>query len=428
MKNIRPIIVLLALSLSFVIRMQAQDVTLISVGEGSSRELAIRNALVSAVEQTYGVYVSGDTHILDDELIRDEIVQIKRGNIKHYNILNEAKISDNLNSVTVEATVSSDNLLKFAKSKGAKCELAGRTFAANLALYKLNVSNGANAMNQLYNALGHIVPRMYDFKLKLGEPIVFNTDVYVPVAVDCVLNDNYDTFLEMYHSTNNSITASINSIPIQGNTTDPACSEIERYRECILRLPEIWIFGFGLKDNLGGFVIPYVLSSGVQNIPQHFFWPENGIKPYKINTKLDGSKYIYGLQPNNYIIYDDCQILKSNGIRIQKLDYAATCSTEDGSANKVLKSYVKPIEDEFSKTRARSFTGVYTIRDFDERMIDWSDGFKQQSKYNGIQHKWIDDQQKSSGKKVCTIHFCLCYKGSDVARLSDIEIVPIMED
>lgn len=416
------------MSLSFVIRMQAQDVTLISVGEGSSRELAIRNALVSAVEQAYGVYVSGDTHILDDELIRDEVVQIKRGNIKKYNILNETKNSDNIYSATVEATVSSDNLLKFAKSKGAKCELAGKTFAANLALYKLNVSNGANAMIQLYNALGHIVPRMYDFKLKLGEPIVFNTDVYVPVAVDCVLNDNYDTFLEMYHGTNNRITASINSIPIQGNTTDPAWNEIERYRKCILRLPEIWIFGFGLKDNLGGFVIPYVLSSGVQNIPQHFFWSENGIKPYKISTKRDGTKYIYGLQPNNCIIYDDCQILKSNGMRIQKLDYSAICSTEAGSDNKVLKSYVKPVEDVFSKTRARGFTGVYTLCDFDERMIDWSDGFKQQSKYNGIRHKWIDDSEKGHGKKVCTIHFFLCYKDSDMARLSDIKISPIMED
>lgn len=43
-------------------RLQEKDVALITTGEGASKELAVREALVAAVEQAYGVYVSGHTH------------------------------------------------------------------------------------------------------------------------------------------------------------------------------------------------------------------------------------------------------------------------------------------------------------------------------------------------------------------------------
>lgn len=406
-------------------RLQAKDVALITTGEGASKELAVREALVAAVEQAYGVYVSGNTHILDDELIRDEVVQIKRGNIKKYNILNELKLPDKSYSVTLETTVSTDKLLKFAESKGATCELAGKTVASNLELYKLYLSNGARAMKHLYNTLGWIVPKMYDYKLHTGEPIVYKSDVYVPVAVDCVLNDNFETFLDLYNSTNRSITASIESVPVHGDTGGKDMSTIDRYRGHIMDLPEIWIYGFLLRDNLDNFVIPLLNSSKV-NLPENAFWPSVGIRNYSINQHYNGQEYISGLPAHSYIIAKGGGIvLKSNGIRVQKLNYAPLCSLGDGeSGAPILRDYVKSVEDKFSKSRA-GYADVYDIRDFDDMMTDWSGGYTTQSKWNGIRHNWIDDATKVSGKSVCTIHFLLCYKDTDIAKVSEIKVEPL---
>ena len=61
-------------------------VTLTVVGSGKTIEEAKTNALRSAIEQAYGVFVSSNTEILNDELIKDEIVSISSGNIKEFKI------------------------------------------------------------------------------------------------------------------------------------------------------------------------------------------------------------------------------------------------------------------------------------------------------------------------------------------------------
>lgn len=419
-------LIILSVSSGFLLR--AQEVSLITSGEGSTKELAVRNALVSAVEQAYGVYVSGDTHILNDELIRDEMVQIRRGNIMNYRILNETKKKAGLYSAIVEATVSVENLLKFAKSKGAECELAGRAFAANLALKRLYLKNSAEAMEELYHVLGYIVPQMYDYRLTVGDPIVDRQDVYVPIAVDCKLNENYETFVELYKNMDAHINKSLESVGIKGNISDEYVSKIRLYRDSIMRLPERWILGFQLSDNTGSEVFPVSTKAD-------YLWPLDKVAPYKINDRYNGEKYVtfrtpksgtfHELPPHNFIIYEDL-VIESHGPRIQKLDYKPMCSDQPRQ-KPLLRDYVEKAEDKFSKARAMGHTGVYGYKDFDERMIDWSDGFKQQSKSNGINHKWIDDPKKKPGVSVGTVYFFLCYDEKDINKITDIKINSIKE-
>lgn len=50
---------------------QPNEVSLVVSGGGSTKEEATNNALRSAVEQAYGVYVSTNTTVLNDEIATD---------------------------------------------------------------------------------------------------------------------------------------------------------------------------------------------------------------------------------------------------------------------------------------------------------------------------------------------------------------------
>ncbi|MDO4827529.1 MAG: hypothetical protein Q4B16_08290, partial [Bacteroidia bacterium] len=63
---------------------QPNEVTLVVTGEGSTKEDATDNALRSAIEQAFGVFVSANTEILNDELVKDEIATVSSGNIRTF--------------------------------------------------------------------------------------------------------------------------------------------------------------------------------------------------------------------------------------------------------------------------------------------------------------------------------------------------------
>jgi hypothetical protein len=71
-------------------------VTLTTSGTGKTIEEAKNNALRSAIEQAFGAFISSKTEILNDELIKDEVVSISSGNILKFDVISEAKISENL--------------------------------------------------------------------------------------------------------------------------------------------------------------------------------------------------------------------------------------------------------------------------------------------------------------------------------------------
>lgn len=407
-------ILLTFLLLGSLVKLHADDISLIVSGEGASKDLAIKNALVSAVEQAYGVYVSSDTKILNDELIRDEIVQIKQGNVKNYTVL-AANLSPNNNySVMLSATVSTDKLLKFAQSKGAVCELAGRTLAANIALKKLYLQNGADGMDQLYHTLGYIAPKIYDYRLNLSEPVIDGKDVYIPVAIDCVLNSNFDSFIEIYTKTHNSIMSSIRSVNVQGLVGEESVERINKLNSYILKLPETWIFGFAVKDNIGSSLIPYVNS--LDKDSKNYFWPDKFVEPFKVihaGMYNGEDKYVInGLPPHSYVICVRERMalaLKAKGMQVYRLD----------KGKDLCREYIRSIKYECAKRKPTiAHTDVWPW--FEYWMVDWSDGIRLGGK---VPHNWLE---RRKGEKVCTIHFILCYNDDDVARISDIKITPIV--
>ncbi len=66
-----------------------KDVTITTVGSGKTIEGSTQSALRSAIEQAFGAFISAKTEIVNDALIRDEIISVSNGNIKSYEIINQ---------------------------------------------------------------------------------------------------------------------------------------------------------------------------------------------------------------------------------------------------------------------------------------------------------------------------------------------------
>jgi len=115
-----------------------KTVSLTVSGTGKTIEEAKTNALRSAIEQAFGAYISSKTEILNDNLVKDEIVSVANGNIQKFEIVSQVEIPNNGYAMTLNATVSISKLTSFAQSKGVSIEIKGGLFAANIIQQELN--------------------------------------------------------------------------------------------------------------------------------------------------------------------------------------------------------------------------------------------------------------------------------------------------
>lgn len=150
---------------------QATDeVTLTVSSDGLTKEEATKNALRSAIEQAYGTFVSANTTILNDELVKDEIVTIANGNIKSYEEISSTAMPDGTQFVTLKTTVSVSKLISYAQSKGAETEFAGATFGMNLRLQEMNKENEKKVLDNLLTQIKAMMPYVYDRTLEVKDP------------------------------------------------------------------------------------------------------------------------------------------------------------------------------------------------------------------------------------------------------------------
>ena len=167
----RKLLLLVALIACVGIYAQSVDeVTLVVNGSGTTKEEAIHTALRSAIEQAFGVFVSANTSIVNDELVKDEIATVTSGNVKSFTELESVALPNGNFAVTLQAVVSTQKLAAYAKSKGSSCEFAGATFGANLKLLKLNQINTEKAFDNLMIQLETLAPYIFDYNLELGQP------------------------------------------------------------------------------------------------------------------------------------------------------------------------------------------------------------------------------------------------------------------
>lgn len=179
----------------------ADDVELVVAGEGPTKDEATKAALRGAIEQAFGTFVSSNTKILNDELVKDEIVTVSSGNIKNYTILSDCEL-DGTWSVTIQTTVSVGKLIKYVQSKGAEAELAGATFAMNVKMKELYKYNQYTALVNLRKQLKPLISTSFDFELNISEPTGGTYGGYdIPVFITVKANKNAEACYQLYHNT-----------------------------------------------------------------------------------------------------------------------------------------------------------------------------------------------------------------------------------
>lgn len=163
-----------------------EEITLTVVSDGPTKDDAVKNALRTAIEQAYGTFVSANTTILNDELVRDEIITVANGSIKEYRELSSAEKPEGGYSVTVNATVSLSHLISYAKNYGSECEFAGNTFGMEMKLFELQKKNEMAALENLSSQILALTSSMLEHKLVVGEPKVVSEDYLKQMFCDSV--------------------------------------------------------------------------------------------------------------------------------------------------------------------------------------------------------------------------------------------------
>lgn len=154
----------------------ADEISLTASGNGSTQDAAVKSALRNAIEQAYGAFISTNTQVLNNKLVKDEIVSLSQGVVKSYNIESSAFIKENNTYfVTVKAVVSMNSMASFVNSKtNSSVKVSMGVFDANIKLAELNKQAEKKV---LYNLVDFIatVPYLFSYELSLDEPFVSRT-------------------------------------------------------------------------------------------------------------------------------------------------------------------------------------------------------------------------------------------------------------
>ena len=174
-----------------------KTVTLTVSGTGKTLEEAKLNALRSAIEQAFGAFISSKTEILNDSIVKDEVVSVTNGNIQKYDVVSQLEIPDNGYAITLKATVSIEKLTTFAESKGVTVEFKGSILAANIKQQMLNEQNEIKAISNIVGICKEILDISCDFSIVRGEPKQKNNDNnwwVVPITINVLFNKNIEQF------------------------------------------------------------------------------------------------------------------------------------------------------------------------------------------------------------------------------------------
>ena len=188
------------------------DVTLTVLGTGVNKEEAVTNALRSAIEQAYGVFVSSDLTILNDEVVRNEIATISKGNIKSYKELSVSLLPNNNYSVTLSAVVSTDKLINYAKANNFRIEFDVGFFVLRVIILVLNVKFDKLAIDIMVDQLNLIIPHMFYFKVdSLETPRTDrHSNYYIPARLRIYANDYNVEFNNVFFGTLKSLSLTEN--------------------------------------------------------------------------------------------------------------------------------------------------------------------------------------------------------------------------
>jgi hypothetical protein len=206
---------ILIISLAISVNAFAQDadktVTLVVSGQGKTQDEAKQVALRSAIEQAFGAFISSKTEILNDSLVKDEIMSVSNGNIQKFELISELEIPDGGFVTTLQVTVSVTKLSNFVEAKGIAVEIKGGQIAQNIKQLQLNENAELKNIQNLCEVSMSILSKSIDFDLKVSEPVAVpqeSNNFFLPIQVNYKTNNNQNIFYNYFMSTLKSLSMS----------------------------------------------------------------------------------------------------------------------------------------------------------------------------------------------------------------------------
>lgn len=167
----------------------SKGISIIVSSDGATIDDAINSALRSALEQTYGAFISSNTTILDDILLEDEIVSLSSGTVKSYKTITKEQMPNGRWYVMLEATVGMNEFASFVNSKGNSVEVDMDSFDANIKMAEMNRISEKKIIS---NAIAQVqsINELWDYELTFAEPRVRNNQYVIYGIVKVKYNSN----------------------------------------------------------------------------------------------------------------------------------------------------------------------------------------------------------------------------------------------
>lgn len=262
----------LILALGFTINAYSQDdktVTLVVSGQGKTPDEAKQSALRSAIEQAFGAFISSKSEILNDDLVKDEIVSISNGNIQKYELLTKDYIPEGYYVVTLRAVVSISKLTSFCESKGIEVSFRGDLLSANIELIEINKASELIAMKNLIKMSNDWLIKCFNYSLETSEPRNTNGRYQISLTVYTLLNSNFDGF-------NNYITNTLKSISLSS-------AEISKYEKLQIEYHRVRI----LNSDKSKSIVYLRNEESVNMLIELFKYPEIHLQNFLVSNNLE---------------------------------------------------------------------------------------------------------------------------------------------
>lgn len=184
----------------------AEDLILNVTGIGESKADAILDAQRNALRVSYGEFVSSNLTTLNNQLTKNETVNLVSGTVKDFKVLSES-VNDfsipPIVEVLLRVKVGKGQLISFAKAIGDKVEVQGSLFGAEIRQQELNKKNESVALEHLEKK-AKLMSAFFDSEIKVGTPkqSTINSNNYVIGSlVTLKPNKNYQNLISALETT-----------------------------------------------------------------------------------------------------------------------------------------------------------------------------------------------------------------------------------
>lgn len=173
---------------------------IITTGYGMTHEEAEQDALRNAVSEAVGSVVSSSTTIVNDEIVTDEILSLSHGFVKAHKAISAKGNATDGFEVTIVAIVTRSQLIETLATQGVKVEYnAGGIFAKYNEWDRLKQDELA-MVNKFFGpeAIERRSSNVYNYELRLGEPLRQGDKYKVEVGIVATENANYEAEFDYF--------------------------------------------------------------------------------------------------------------------------------------------------------------------------------------------------------------------------------------